>query len=161
MSRTIQKSIAVVMAMVMLFSQTLSMSARPSDALIASVDESVLVLDEAALDEAMEELNELDEFLSDNEGVTYAELEAVESELIINMDNSTAPLGMDSESEPPLGIPSFLWGCILGVVGILIVYIITDGDTDETKKALWGMLVWVGVWIILYVGVFSTAALWY
>ncbi len=161
MSRTIQKSIAVLMAMVMLFSQTLSLSAKTSDALIASIDESVLVLDEAALDEAMQELDELDEYLVNNEEVTFADLESVESDLIINLDKSTAPLGMDADSEPPLGIPSFLWGCILGVVGILIVYILTDGDKEETKKALWGMLVWVGVWIVLYVGVFSTAALWY
>ncbi len=68
---------------------------------------------------------------------------------------------MATDSEPPLGIPSFLWGCILGVIGILLVYILTDGDKLETKKALWGMLVWVGVWVILYVGVLSSSALWY
>jgi cytochrome c biogenesis protein CcdA len=70
-------------------------------------------------------------------------------------------MGMATDSEPPLGIPSFLWGCILGVVGILLVYILTDGDKAETKKALWGMLVWIGVWVVLYVGVFSASALWY
>lgn len=149
------------MAMVFLFTQTLSLSARASEAPLASIDESVLTLDESALNEAMQELNVLDEFLNENAGVTYTDLESAESELIIGVENSTAPLGMDSESEPPLGIPSFLWGCILGVIGILLVYILTDGDKDETRKALWGMLVWIGVWVILYVGVFSSAALWY
>ena len=148
------------MAMVFLFTQTLSLSARASEAPLASIDESVLTLDESALNEAMQELNVLDEFLNENAGVTYTDLESAESELIIGVENSTAPLGMDSESEPPLGIPSFLWGCILGVIGILLVYILTDGDKDETRKALWGMLVWIGVWVILYVGVFSSAALW-
>ncbi len=149
------------MAMVFLFTQTLSLSARASEAPLASFVESVLTLDESALNEAMQELNVLDEFLNENAGVTYTDLESAESELIIGVENSTAPLGMDSESEPPLGIPSFLWGCILGVIGILLVYILTDGDKDETRKALWGMLVWIGVWVILYVGVFSSAALWY
>lgn len=143
------------MAAVLLFSQTLSLSARPSESYIPSVDESVLVLDEDALNEAMMELNELDEYLDVNVGVTFTDLESSESDLILNVDNSTAPLGMDQENEPPLGIPSFLWGCILGIVGILLVYILTDGDKVETKKALWGMLVWVGVWVILYVGVWS------
>ncbi len=149
------------MAMVFLFTQTLSLSARASEAPLPSIDESVLTLDESALNEAMQELNVLDEFLNENAGVTYTDLESAESELIIGVENSTAPLGMDSESEPPLGIPSFLWGCILGVIGILLVYLLTDGDKDETRKALWGMLVWIGVWVILYVGVFSSAALWY
>jgi cytochrome c biogenesis protein CcdA len=64
---------------------------------------------------------------------------------------------MSQENEPPLGIPSFLWGCILGIVGVLIVYIITDGDKAETKKSLWGFLVAVGVYVVLYVGVYSWA----
>jgi len=149
------------MAMVLLFTQTQSLSARPAELALPSIDQSVLLLDEETLNEAMAELNELDEYLNDNEGVTFADLESSGSELILNVDNSSAPLGVDQENEPPLGIPSFLWGCILGVVGILIVYIITDGDKDETKKALWGMLVWIGVWVVLYVGVFSAAAWWY
>jgi len=161
MSKILMKSISVFMAMVLLFSQTLSLSARPSNIPLPSLDESVLVLDESALNEAMLELNELDEFLNDNVGVTFADLESAESALIVNVENSTAPLGMDQENEPPLGIPSFLWGCLLGVVGILIVYILTDGDKIETKKALWGMLVWVGISVVLYVTVLSSTSYWY
>jgi hypothetical protein len=161
MNKTFMKSLSVFMAMVFLTTQTLSLSAKNSNVTLASLDESVLVLDELALDEAMMELNELDAYLDVNAGVTYTDLQTAESDLIIGLDNSTSPLGMDQENEPPLGIPSFLWGCILGIVGILIVYIITDGDKMETKKALWGMLVWVGVWIVLYVGVFSAVGFWY
>ncbi len=149
-----------MMALLMLVTQTQSLSAKGLGLEISSIDESVLVLDEEALDMAMLELNELDEYVTQNDGVTYDDMIASGSELIMNVDATSAPLGLDGSEEPPLGIPSFLWGCILGVVGILLVYILTDGDGDETKKALWGMLVWVGVWIILYVGVFSTAALW-
>lgn len=155
------KSLSVFMALVLLTTQTLSLSAKNANVTLASLDESVLVVDESALNEAMMELNALDEYLDVNAGVTFTDLQTAESDLIIGLDNSTAPLGMDQENEPPLGIPSFLWGCILGIVGILIVYIITDGDKMETKKALWGMLVWVGVWIVLYVGVFSAVGFWY
>jgi len=157
MRKILQKSFCVIMAFTLLFAQTTSLTARASNMPLPSVDESVLVLDETALEVAMMELNELDEFLSVNEGITFAELESSGSELIVNMDNSTSPLGMDSANEPPLGIPSFLWGCVLTLVGVLIVYIMTDGDKDETKKALWGMIVSVGVYVIFYVGVYSLA----
>jgi hypothetical protein len=153
MKKTFLKSLSVLLACLMLITQTQSLSARPSEIGLPSLDESVLVLDEEALELAMQDLNQLDEFLDVNSGVTFADLESAESELIAGFENSTTPLGMEHEGEPPLGIPSFLWGCILGVVGILFVYILTDGDKDETRKALWGMLVWVGVvvvgWVIL------------
>lgn len=151
MKRTFFKSFSVFLAMVFLVTQTQALSARSIDIAIPSVDESVLVLDEEALGLAMVELNELDEFLDVNSGVTFTDLETAQSELITGFENSSAPLGMDQEGEPPLGIPSFLWGCILGVVGILLVYILTDGDKDETRKALFGMLVWVGVVVVFYV----------
>ena len=61
MSRILLKSFSVFMAMVLLFTQTQSLSARASEAPIASIDESVLTLDESALNEAMQELDELDE----------------------------------------------------------------------------------------------------
>lgn len=157
MRKILEKSFSVIMAFTLLFAQTTSLSARASNIPLPSVDESVLVLDETALDAAMMELNELDEFLSVNEGITFTELKSSESELIVNMDNSTSPLGMDSANEPPLGIPSFLWGCVFTLVGVLLVYVLTDGDKDETRKALWGMIVSLGVYVIFYVGVYSWA----
>jgi hypothetical protein len=161
MKRILFKSLSILMAMVMLLTQTQALAATTSKIGLPSIDESLLVLNEDALESAMQELNELESFIASNEGITYNDLLTTGSDLIINVDDASAPLGMDQEGDPPLGIPSFLWGCILGIVGILLVYILTDGDKDETKKALWGMLVWVGVWIILYVGVFSASALWY
>lgn len=153
------KSLSVFLACLMLITQTQSLSAKASDPGLPSLDESVLVLDEEALDLAMQELNELDEFLNVNTETTFADLESADSELIVGFENSTTPLGMDQEGEPPLGIPSFLWGCIFGVIGILLVYILTDGDKDETRKALWGMLVWVGIvvvgWVVVGVGAYS------
>jgi len=150
------KSFSIMLAMVMLVTQTQMLAARNLGISLPSIDESLLVLDEGALESAMAELNELDAFLSTNEGVTYDDLQTSGSELIINVDDASSPLGMDQEGEPPLGIPSFLWGCVFGLIGILIVYIITDGDKDETKKALWGMLVWVGVVVIVYVAAWGS-----
>ncbi len=41
----------------------------------------------------------------------------------------------------PLGIPSFCWGCGLGVWGILVVFLAEDGDAAEVKKSIAGCLV--------------------
>lgn len=55
---------------------------------------------------------------------------------------------------PPL-VPAFWWGCILGVVGILIVYLTTE-SRDQTVKAVYGCITWVVVWGVFYVlGVFA------
>jgi len=53
--------------------------------------------------------------------------------------------------EPALGIPGFWWGCVLGPVGILVVYLVTENDKPEVKKALYGCLVSTGIWVIFEV----------
>ena len=50
----------------------------------------------------------------------------------------------------PAGIPAFLWGCVLGWIGILVVYLVTE-DSDETKKALYGCLIGWGLGFLLYI----------
>jgi apolipoprotein N-acyltransferase len=59
---------------------------------------------------------------------------------------SALPTG---EKNPVLGIPSFLWGCGLGVVGMAVVYIVSNQNMDETKKSLWGCLTWTAVVVVL------------
>lgn len=65
--------------------------------------------------------------------------------------------------EPPLGIPSFIWGFCLGWVGILIVYLVTE-DKDETKKALLGCVVggltYFLFYIVLWVWILGNVAFW-
>lgn len=43
-------------------------------------------------------------------------------------------------SEPMPIIPAFWWGCILGWVGILVVFLVTQ-DSLQTQNALWGCIV--------------------
>lgn len=42
--------------------------------------------------------------------------------------------------EPMPILPAFWWGCILGWVGILVVFLVTQ-DSLQTKSALWGCIV--------------------
>lgn len=57
----------------------------------------------------------------------------------------------DVFGEPPLGIPSFVWGCIFGVAGLIVVMVMTDKDKDEMKHALYGCIVSAAVVVVFYV----------
>lgn len=43
-------------------------------------------------------------------------------------------------SEPMPILPAFWWGCLLGWVGILVVFLVTQ-DSLQTQNALWGCIV--------------------
>ncbi len=49
---------------------------------------------------------------------------------------SVLPDGKENKS---WGSTSFIMGCLLGVIGVLLVYLITE-DGHEVEKALWGMV---------------------
>ncbi|MEZ5173869.1 MAG: hypothetical protein R2850_10280 [Bacteroidia bacterium] len=113
-------------------------------------------VDEQELNTEFAQLNELEAFVDANEGITAAEINA-ENPLLTNLETSNDVLGALAafNSEPPLGIPSFLWGFCLGIVGVGVVYFVAD-DRDETKKAFIGCavsaglyLVWWIVWVLL------------
>ena len=150
MKKIFFKSFSVLLALIMLTVQTQSLSARPINAGLQSIGESALNLDQESLNAAMQELNALETYLDQNAGVTYNDLAAVGSELILNVSASSSPLGFDQDGENVLGIPPFLWGCVLGWVGLLIVYIATDNDRTQVKKALTGCLIGTGVSVALY-----------
>lgn len=151
MKKVFLKSFSVFMAVVLLVAQTQSLAAKTVDFNLPSVNESVFNLDEAALDIAMQELNQLENYLTLNENVSYNDLLLAGSDLITNVSDSSSPMGMMPEGESPLGIPAFLWGCVLGWVGLLVVYLVTDNDKAQVKKALTGCLVGTGVTIAIYV----------
>lgn len=95
------------------------------------------------------QLNALDAYVDANEGVTYSEMG--KNSLLDNVSGTTDVNGVvNAMGEPPLGIPSFLWGFCFGVLGILLVYFISD-DRDETRKALIGCAVNAGVSLLFWV----------
>lgn len=125
----------------------------------ASASNTLFDVDYNEVTNALTEVVELEQFVIENEGVTYAELAENNSILITNItDGTQLSAGLQ---DGPIGIPSFIWGCVLGVIGILIVYLI-EKDSDETKKSLYGCLVGYALGAILwfaFVGaMFSTAA---
>jgi len=138
MKKNFLKSVSLVLAISLLSAQNYSALANSSNA-SASFDESVFSYDEDALLTELNDLNDLDAYLETNEGTTFAELSEEGSPLIADIESTASPMGMGGQDDgPPLGIPSFLWGCVFGIIGLVVVYIMTDENKDETKKALWG-----------------------
>ena len=85
----------------------------------------------------------------------------VNSPVLANFKAETSSMMMQDGA---LGIPSFWWGCILGWIGILVVYLVTE-DKEEAKKALWGCIVNGAVGVLVYIiymaliiGAWSSAA---
>lgn len=92
-----------------------------------------------------------------NEQVTLSQLLAENDALAERaLLPSYGAASMASADGPPLGIPSFVWGFCLGIIGIAIVYFVTE-SRGETTKALWGCIAWGVIYAVLYLAVWGTA----
>lgn len=103
------------------------------------------------LEAEFEQLNKIENFVQSNEGVTLNELKANNSSLVDGITLSGDAAASVSADELPLGIPAFWWGCVLTVLGVVLVYVLTDQDKEQTKKALFGCLVTAGAYLIFWV----------
>jgi len=120
---------------------------------------SLFSYNHAKVEKALVSATALDHFVSNN--MLTADQLNVDNPVVANFKASANAPVMGPNSA--LGIPGFVWGLILGWVGILIVYLVTE-DQEETKKALYGCIVgtllWVGCYFLLWGAIFtsSTAA---
>lgn len=97
----------------------------------------------------LSELVALENYVTEN-NATLSGLVATNSALVANVVTSNGITGMANLGEPPLGIPSFVWGFCLGIPGLAIVYFVAE-DSDETKKALWGCVAANALYVVVYV----------
>jgi hypothetical protein len=107
------------------------------------------------IDSEFEQLNKIEKFVINNEGTTLDNLKSQNSELLSDINIEADAASVVASSDLPAGIPAFWWGCVLSWVGLILVYVLTDKDSAQTKKALMGCLVGAGVWVIYYVLVVS------
>lgn len=115
-----------------------------------SQDAGIFSYDRDAVSTAMTGLDQAEQYINDHQGITLSEMMEDENHRAANLVTLSPLDGTSLYGEPPLGIPSFWWGCIFGVVGLAIVYFIAE-DSAETKKALTGCIVSYAVWIVFYV----------
>ena len=121
-------------------------------------DADLFKLDYNAIQTEFSQLNQLATMVTSNSDMTFSSLKLADGNLVASLRLVPESVLPGGEKNPVLGIPSFLWGCGLGVVGMLVVYIISDKDKEETKKAMWGCISWTAVVII--VDVIWWGALW-
>jgi hypothetical protein len=128
----------------------------------ASENADLFKVDDQEINAEFAQLNELEQFVEANEGMTLSEINT-SNPLVQNLNNSSDILGVLStlRGEPPLGIPSFAWGACFGVAGIAVVYFVAD-DREETKKAFTGCAIVEGaailIWIVYVVAVGASFA---
>lgn len=117
----------------------------------ATEPQDAFLLESENLDQEFKQLNEIEAYVNANEGVTLEQLENENSQLVEGISLSADASASLAADELPLGVPAFWWGCILTVVGVILVYVLTDNDKEQTKKALIGCLVTAGAYVIFYI----------
>jgi len=121
-------------------------------------DADLFNYDRESLDMVMSDLSVIESYITENPGANYSDVMSLGLLNVNGTDFSNELLGY--LGEPPLGIPSFLWGCVGGWVGLVVVYVATDNDKPEVKKALWGCVAssaTIAVVYVLYAVLWTTA----
>ncbi len=101
-------------------------------------DRELFNYNKARIENSLNDLNQIEKIVNDHPDMEADDLvkSGIVEESSISFINS--PLSLNGE--PPLGIPSFFWGCIFGVAGMIVVLIMTDKDKNEIKQALYGCI---------------------
>ena len=120
-------------------------------------DADLFSYDEQKIENELSEISQLEAFLLQNNGTTYSDLLMSENEIAGALSYSNSGFMNFAMLEPPLGIPSFLWGFCFGAVGMLVVYVVSE-DRDETMKALWGCVAGTVLWGVIYFVAFAAAS---
>jgi len=152
MKQFILKSLSVFFAFLLLGMQSFAFTLKSSNSTPLTQNEiqSVSEFDDSEIYNAFAGISDLDHYLAINEGKTYAEVNQ-ENSILLNGISATTSMPLSASSDNlALGIPSFLWGCVFGVVGLLVVYLVCE-DKEQTKKALWGCVASTVVSTALYV----------
>ena len=113
--------------------------------------EEPMNFDSQNINSEFDQINKIEKYVQANDGVTLSQLKSENSELLKGIDIEAQTMSTVAAGELPAGIPAFWWGCILTVVGVVLVYVLTDNDKEQTKKALMGCLVTGAAWILYVV----------
>lgn len=91
-------------------------------------------------------VNKLEQYLSEHPDMTFEQVKQAKPELLEGIDliSNTNTNFAPSKDMPLVG--GFWWGCCLGVVGLALVYFITDHDQDQVRKAFWGCIIATVLW---------------
>jgi hypothetical protein len=151
--KKVLKSIACfALAMLLFGTQTFANGYRLIALSTEAETEMAANFDESEIYGAFAEVNDLVSYIESNDAVTYSDVEAIDNNLLENV-SSTAAIAMNSSaSDSPPFISAFLWGCIFNWLGILVVAVTTDFDSDQIRKSAWGCLISSLLYSVSYYG---------
>lgn len=144
MKKVLLKFLCVGLAMIMFMGQAMAYSTIAT-ALSEEEISAVSNFDETEIYNAFNEVEQLVTYVQANENVTFDELESNHIEMISNISSSSA-IAFDGDGETPPIFSAFIWGCLLNWVGMLIVGLATDFNTEQITKSLWGCLISSCLW---------------
>jgi|TARA_B110000971_G_C20017918_1_gene504884 hypothetical protein len=121
-----------------------------------SSDSDLFKVDQKKVDSYMINIEEIESLVQQNNN-DYLATYDLNPQLFDNSNLNTTLNFSLVYGDPPLGIPSFVWGLCCGVSGLAVVYFVAD-DKEETKKALYGCATSTVIGSIVYFAAFATAA---
>jgi hypothetical protein len=119
---------------------------------IALSTEPVFDLNQSEINQTFNNLTQLESFILNNPDLSVDEIKTQNSKLLDNVSFETSS-NLSLAGDMPI-VGSFWWGCILGIVGLLVVYLVTDHDKEETKKAFIGCIIGT----LIFGGVFALSS---
>jgi hypothetical protein len=155
MKKVLLKIASVVLALLIFQFQTIAGSVSG----IGNANETDVVaqFDESEIYNSFNEVNDLVSFISENENATYDELNAVNSDLLENVSTSAAIM-MNTEDGVPPFLSAFWWGCIFSWVGVLVVYMTTDNNSEYMRPAWRGCFISAGCQVLTYAAYYAYVA---
>ncbi|MBA3285304.1 MAG: hypothetical protein H0U27_09655 [Nitrosopumilus sp.] len=106
-------------------------------------------VDDQNIQKEFTSINNLEEYLLQNPQFSYKDVQQNNPSLLTaaNVEStiSSSMVSPSNVNDGPLGIPSIIWGLLLSVIGLLIVYL-TVGSGQETTYALIGCIIGTLIW---------------
>ena len=94
-----------------------------------------------------DQIKQIEAYVEANPQTTLSDIKANNPALIngVELLEDTSASSLNAVKDMPL-VSGFWWGCCLGVIGLAIVYFVTDHDKDQVRKALFGCLIATVLW---------------
>lgn len=156
MKKNLFKTFSVFLALLLLNMQTFAFTVKANAPITQSDILSVTDFNESEIYDAFADVSDLDQYLALNDNKTFTDISQKNGTLLNGIASSTTLPLTASSDELVLGIPSFLWGCVFNVAGMVVVYLVLE-NKEETKKALYGCIASTVVWVALNFLVFAVA----
>ena len=124
-------------------------------------EEEVIDFDENEIYSAFDKIDDAVQYISSNDKICFENLEAEDFYTPNIIKSTTAFTNLQSPRMTQSTFNSFLWGCLFGPVGIIVVTLSTDKNKDEIIKSIKGCVTLTGCLAISYVAVFRIFILYF